>query len=118
MKPSELLRKFYGRCKFSTDVEMFVDNHFISKEQHDKKIKGWIGLYSKDELKLAKEIQELKKDHQQNIKEYHAQLSVLKERLPRQKVLDLIDEVYKDLDMGKTIPIFIERLKQKLKEIK
>ena len=26
----------------------------------------------------------------------------------------IIDEVYKDLDMGKTIPIFIQRLKEKL----
>ena len=29
----------------------------------------------------------------------------------------IIDDVYKDLDMGKTIQIFIQRLKEKLKDV-
>ncbi len=43
-------------------------------------------------------------------KEVEAKLETLKE------VLDLIDEVYHNLDMGKTIPIFIQRVKERITE--
>ena len=39
---------------------------------------------------------------------------ILKAKLQTlQEVYEEIDKTYKDLDMGKTIPIFIQRLKQK-----
>ena len=68
---------------------------------------------------LKKEIEEYhKKKKEEGMDYFHRDKKipnrVMKAKLQTlQEVCEEIDKTYKDLDMGKTIPIFIQKLKQK-----